>query len=223
MKKKHKIVTICMIVLVWILAIGWSIVRIKILDKPANYAKLPIAAQDTADWPVYKSSRHGYTLQYPSEYLLTEGTSGIIALKQNGASAEDPRSIGKQIGLSIYGLPSRTTLRAGGGKVDLRNVSTLDDVERQLAESGSDAQSQGFITRRRFDGHDALVCVLRVPGESPMMTGGIYEVYILGEHETEGDGRVLAVMSNNAGGTPHTRDRSLRWDLLYIFNTLHWE
>jgi len=56
--------------------------------------------------------------------------------------------------------------------------------------------------------------------ESPMMTGGIYEVYILGEHETEEDGRILAVMSNNAGGTPHTRDRSLRRETLYMFNSL---
>jgi hypothetical protein len=209
--------------LVVVLLIGGSIVRVKILDNPANFAKLPIPGQNTDDWSVYESSRHGYTIRYPQGYLLTEGQSGSIALKQPGAATEDPRSVGKRIGLSIYRLPSRTTLIAGGRKLDLRNASTLDELERQLAGPESTTTGQGFIIRRHFDEREALVCVLRESGENSFMTGGIYEVYILGEHEMERDERVLAVMSNNAGGTPHTHDRSLRRDMLNIFNTLHWK
>jgi len=220
---KKIFITFGALVSIGILVIGWPVVRNKTFDNPANFAKLAIPTEGTEDWVVYESSQHGYTLRYPQGYLLVEGKSGIISLKQNGASDGDPRSVGKRIGLSVYGLPSRTTLNAGGRKVDLRKASTLEDIEQQLTGPVSGVNEEGFVARRRFDRHEALVCVVRVPGESAMMTGGIYEVYILGEHETEGDGRVLAVMSNNAGGTPHTRDRSLRRDLLYIFNTLHWE
>ena len=74
----------------------------------------------------------------------------------------------------------------------------------------------GFLLGRK------LICTLRAPGEAPELTGGIFEVFVLGIHDLADGKRMLVQMDNTAGGTPYTVDRELRRDVLWIFHTLRW-
>jgi len=55
-----------------------------------------------------------------------------------------------------------------------------------------------------------------------MVTSGIFEVFVLGIFNMEDGERILVQMTNSAGGTPYKCDRSLRYDVLRIFQTLQW-
>jgi hypothetical protein len=221
---KKLVIAILSVAFATILGFTWSVVRHQSVDDPESYAKLELSIEDPEGWPIYTNDRYGFELRYPPNYQVVKDQPDYVALRQNGDAAGDPDTIGKRIGLRVYDLASKHKINVGEKRFALDGTTTLDGIEQLLAEdAGKPANRAFFNHRRRFDGHDAIISIVRATGEMPLLTGGLYKVDILGMYETTPGRRVLIAMSNDAGGTPHLRDRTLRRDLLQMYSTLRWK
>ena len=188
-------------------------------DDPATFAAMPVSLEDTGDWKNYTSDTYGFTFRYPANYFLAPtSTVDALSLRQNTYSAEECRTAGQRIGMRLYRLGQITGL----GSLSLTESTTVGDIQQHFLAEKRGARVTRTAYRRDINGHDTLLCVARAPGEMAWLTGGIYEVFIYGVYENKNGERILAILSNNAGGTPHTPDRALRRDMLRVFHTLRW-
>jgi hypothetical protein len=202
-----------------VLAIGFRIEKNRHFDAPANYVSLPVYLGNTTHWKTYNSDTYGLTFKYPVNYFLTPNSAADrIALRQNTYTAAECKTLGKRIGIRLYRIGDISSIDS----LRLTKETTLGDIQEHRQAEKHSSQVRQTTYRRGIYGQDFLICVMCAPGEAPWLTGGIYEVEIYAIYETGDGGRVLLKMSNSSGGTPHTGDRALRRDMLYILHTLRW-
>ncbi|WP_319522890.1 hypothetical protein [uncultured Desulfosarcina sp.] len=212
--------------------IGWWLYAQHRYDDPDAFARMPVSTAGMGNWNEYHDAHFGFEIKYPQNYFLDQkyaadttsaSPTRFLSLRQNTTSEEECRTIGKRIGVHILRLGRVTGFNLAGCSIKLTENTRVADIEQQfLTEASKDHRPkvQRTCYRRDINGNDSIVLTKCAPGEAPGLTGGIFEVYVLGIHET-GDGeRILVRMDNTAGGTPHTGDRALRRDVLRIFHTL---
>lgn len=186
---------------------------------------MPVSTEGRDGWKEYHDERFGFSMKYPQGYFHDPKHTTFLSLRQDTTSAEECRTSGKRIGVHIQPLGRGTALRLAGCSITLTSDATVADIEQQfLSEDAKDRRPAVHRTchRRGINGTPGIICTLRAPGEAPMLTGGIYEVYVLGIFDVADGKRILVQMNNVAGGTPHTGDRKLRRDVLRVFHTLRW-
>jgi len=223
--------TIISIALLIVLFIGWRMYQYQQYDVPANFATLPISTQNIRGWKTYHNEHFGFEIKYPDYYFLARTSDfnhtsnfGYILLRQHPVSAEEGKTSysGEGISLYMYRLGQVTSFGISGDSIKLTKETTADDIAQQFLEDDNRPLVRRDCHRRDINGNNTIICTIRAPGEMPLLTGGIFEVFILGVYEMENGERILARMSNNAGGTPYTGDRALRRDMLRVFHTLRW-
>jgi hypothetical protein len=183
-------------------------------DDPADFATMPVSTKGMDDWKEYHDEQIGFSIKYPPNYFLDPKHARYLSLRQN--------TTGKGIRIRIWQL-GRTSF--SGGPIKLTEDTTVSDLERQImAEDLEDRRPAVRRTchRRKINGTPYLVRTKRAPGESSVLTSGIFEVYVFGIYDMADGKRFLVMMDNTFGGTPYTRDRKLRSDMLRVLHTLRW-
>ena len=186
---------------------------------------MSVVAEDMDDWKEYHDQQLGFGIKYPRHYFHDPQHTTYLSLRQNTTSAEECRTLGKRIGVHVRQLRPGMAFDVAGCLIELTGDTTLADIERQFlaADSKDDRPAvRRTCHRRNINGTPSLICTLRAPGEAPELTGGIFEVFVLGIHDLADGKRMLVQMDNTAGGTPYTIDRQLRRDVLWICHTLRW-
>ena len=225
---KKIVIAILSVGLVVVLLVGWRGWRGR-HDDPARLAAIRVTLEDTRHWRTYRYEHFGLELKYPENYFLAKTSDfdaakgfGYITLRQDARSAEDCKTLGKRIGAHVYRLGQVSGIGLGGRSVKLTPATTVADIEGQFLADDNRPQVRRNCHRREINGVDAIVCTSQAPGENAWLTGGIYDVFVLGVYERANGERLLVKISNNAGGTPHTGDRALRRDTVRVFHTLRW-
>jgi hypothetical protein len=190
---------------------------------------VPMFAENAKDWKTYRNKSFGLEIKYPASYFLCPereqaGARRVdfdyVTLRQNTASAAECRTIGKRIGFYMYRLGGALEFNLSGKTIRLTEETTADDIAERFLKGDNRPAVRRSCDSQDIHGTKAVICRVRAPGEAPGITGGIAEVFALGIFEMENGERILAQMSNDAGGTPHARDRALGRDVVRIFQTL---
>jgi len=226
---KNAITKIIILFLAIILFAGWRIYLYRQYDVPDNFAYKSIAIKDDSSWEIYHNEPFGFEIKYPENYYLAhtsdfnnQSSFGYISLRQNTSSADEAKTVGKRIGLYVYRPRKVSGISVGGYPIQLNRETTLDDIAQQFLVDDNRPAVLRNCYQREINGTEAIICIKRAPGEMPMVTSGIFEVFVLGIFNMEDGERILVQMTNSAGGTPYKCDRSLRYDVLRIFQTLQW-
>ena len=194
-------------------------------DDPAYFAAMPVSTKGMDDWKEYHDKQFDFSIKYPPNYFLDPISTTHLSLRQNTASVEECRTLGKRIRVRVWQLGRISRFSSSGFTIRPTEDMTLSDLEQQiLAQDLEDRRPAVRKTchRRNINGTPGLVRTVRAPGESPMLTSGIFDVYVFGIYDMADGKRFLVMMDNTGGGTPYTRDRELRRDVLRVFHTLRW-
>ena len=188
--------------------VGWHVYNSVKYDDPDNFANVPVSMKDMNGWKSYQNEYFGFEIKYPENYFLAQ--------KSDFNSTTN-------IGLHIFRLGPVTGISLGGNFIKVNKDTTVSDIAQQFLEGNKKTLVQRTCHYRDINGNNTIICIIRAPGEIPSLTGGIFEVFVLGVYEMENGERILVQMSNSAGGTPYTGDRTLRLDVLRIFHTYRWK
>ena len=210
--------------------VGWHVYNSVKYDDPDNFANVPVSMKDMNGWKSYQNEYFGFEIKYPENYFLAQKSDfnsttniGHVSFRQGTSSQEGHRTLGKRIGLHIFRLGPVTGISLGGNFIKVNKDTTVSDIAQQFLEGNKKTLVQRTCHYRDINGNNTIICIIRAPGEIPSLTGGIFEVFVLGVYEMENGERILVQMSNSAGGTPYTGDRTLRLDVLRIFHTYRWK
>ena len=227
--RRRLVVSAILAALLIALLVGWGLHRRRQYDVPATFATMSISAEDTRGWGAYHDDEFGFDVSYPPNYSLAPAIYSThksnlchVSFRRGAASSGGRRTAGKGVSLHAYRLGQITGMGLGGRSIKVTRETTLADIAQQFMADDNRPLVRRTCHRRDINGNQTIVCTIRAPGEQPLLTGGIFQVFVLGVYEMGNGDRVLVQMSNNAGGTPYTGDRAIRRDVLRVFHTLRW-